>query len=150
MEEKQQVFRKTAVPDLTPYALNTSFMKFSIPDRDDGFEEVKYEWAKSDKCCKDYLKQCVQERKLTTRIEDLQPSDWFNAKWKDWQKNLQSWHARQNTYKAEVAKKASEASAKAAKRAAAKAAHEAKQKSEAEKPVDEEKKEGESNANEAP
>jgi len=72
------------------------------------------------------LKQWVRNRKLTTRIEDLQPSDWFSSKWKEWQKTLQAWHAKQSQHKQIMAKKAAEQQAKvAAKEAKNKAKEEA-------------------------
>merc|ERR1712187_193669 len=117
VDEQKQWFRKGPVTDLTAYVLNTSFMKFSTPEKDEGFDEIRYEWHKND-ICKGYLKQWVQDRKLTTRVEDLTPSEWFSNKWKDWQKALQTWHGKQNQYKATVAKKAQDAAAKEAKRAA--------------------------------
>mmetsp|Transcript_45932 Transcript_45932/g.116793 ORF Transcript_45932/g.116793 Transcript_45932/m.116793 type:complete len:927 (+) Transcript_45932:75-2855(+) len=131
-EEKKLVFRRNPIPDLTSYSLNTSFVKFSVPDKDEGFDEIRYDWSKQDKC-RDYLKQWVQEKKTTTRIEDLQPGDWFVSKWKDWQKTLQSWHAKQNTYKAAVAKRAADKAARQARRAAAAAAREARAKAAAAK-----------------
>jgi len=118
-EEKKQWFRKTPDPDLSAYALSTAFMKFSIPDQEDAFDEVRYEWYKGDKC-KDYLQEWVRDRKLTIRVEDLQPSEWFATKWKEWQKTLQSWHTKQNQYKAALSKKATTAAAKLARKEAKK------------------------------
>lgn len=139
-EEKKQWFRKQAAPDLVPYVMSTSFTKFSVPTSDEGFDDINFEWYPAD-ACQDYLKQWVRDRKLTTRVEDLQPSDWFMNKLKDWQKILQSWHQKQNQYKALVAKKAAEAASKVAareadmkkKEAASKAIVESKTKEAAEK-----------------
>merc|ERR1711920_386293 len=112
-EEKKQWFRKPTSPDLTPYQLSTNFAKFSVPDKDEGFEEIKFEWYKGDRC-KEYVGQWIRDRKTTTRIENIQPSDGFSTKWKDWQKLLQTWHSKQNSYKSAVAKKAADKAAKAA------------------------------------
>lgn len=143
-EEKKQWFRQTSVPDLSAYALGTTFMKFTIPDKEEeAFDEVRYDWAKGEKC-KEYLRQWIRDRKLTIRVEDLQPSEWFNTKWKEWQKTLQVWHSKQNQYKAAMTKKAANDNAKLAakeakkkeaaeKAAAAAKAKEAKEKAEAEK-----------------
>jgi len=132
-DERGRWFRKTPVPDMSPFALSTSFTKFSIPEQEEGFDQVRFDWVKGDKC-KEYLKQWVRDRKLTTRIEDLEPSEWFNNRWKDWQKALQAWHAKQNQHKAAVAKKTAEAAAKAAKqKAEAEKAAAAKAKAEKEK-----------------
>jgi len=112
-EEKKQWFPRKLCPDLSPFAMSTSFTKFCAPEKDEGFDEMRYEWQKADKC-KDYIRQWIQERKLTTRIEDISPSDWFAAKWKDWQKNLQSWHSKQTAYKAAVQRKTEDAVARRA------------------------------------
>lgn len=126
-EEKKSMFRKSPIPDMTSYNLNTSFMKFSVPEKDEGFDSISYEWYKADKC-KDYVKQWVQEKKTTTRIEEIVPGEWFTTKWKEWQKILQSWHAKHNTYKAQVAQNAANKAAKQAKKAALAAAREARSK----------------------
>jgi len=126
-EEKKQTFRKATPSDLTQYALNTAFMKFSVPDKDEGFDEIKGDWAALPKC-KDYVRNWIQEKKTTTRIEELTPGEWFQGKFKDWQKTLQVWHAKQNAYKAAVAKKAADKAAREAKKAAKIAAKEMKEK----------------------
>merc|ERR1712113_1211974 len=38
-------------------------------------------------------------RKMTTRVEDLQPSDWFKEKWQEWQRDLQVWHVMHRDFK---------------------------------------------------
>ncbi|CAE8594858.1 unnamed protein product [Polarella glacialis] len=120
-EEKKLLFRKNPVADLTPYLLNTSFQKFSLPEQADGFEEINYEWGNEAKS-KQYLKSWMQEKKTTSRVEELVPSEWFNAKWRDWQKVLQAWHVKQNAHKAGEAKKVADAAAREAKRKAREAA----------------------------
>ena len=60
-EEKKQWFRKLAVPDVAPFVANSFFTKFSLPEKDEGFDEVKYEWAKGPKAS-EYLKTWVLER----------------------------------------------------------------------------------------
>merc|ERR1712151_1109387 len=122
-EEKKQWFVKRSLPDLTAYALNATFSKFSVPEKDEYIDELRFDWQKNDKC-KEYVRQWIRDRKCTTRIEDLQPSDWFATKWKDWQKTLQTWHAKQNSHKQAVSKKLADKAAKAAAREAKKKAKE--------------------------
>jgi len=112
-EEKKQWFRKPEVPDLAPYALNTTFTKFSLPEKDEGLDDVTFEWQKGDKC-KEYVRQWIRDRKCTTRIEDLQPSDWFTEKAKGWSKALQGFHTKATAYKQSLAQKAANKAAKAA------------------------------------
>merc|ERR1719215_2556540 len=94
--------------------------------------------------------------KMTTRIEDLNPSEWFRSKWSGWQKLQQQWHSKLNGYKSDVAKKEAEKGAKAAKKAAEEAAAkraaaaEAEKKDGEEKPGDEEAKEKEKEPEAAP
>merc|ERR1712139_13257 len=85
-------------PDLTPYLLSTTFTKFGVPEKEEGFDEVKCAWSKEQKT-KELMKEWILQRKLTTRIEDIKPSEWFNNKWKVWQTVLQSWIAAQTEYK---------------------------------------------------
>eukprot|EP00928_Gymnodinium_smaydae_P034793 TRINITY_DN24583_c0_g3_i1.p1 TRINITY_DN24583_c0_g3~~TRINITY_DN24583_c0_g3_i1.p1 ORF type:complete len:909 (+),score=191.46 TRINITY_DN24583_c0_g3_i1:113-2728(+) len=120
-EDKKIVFRKGAVPDLSAYNVSTSFTKFSLPDKDEGFDDVRCDWHKFDKC-KAYLTGWIQEHKLTTRVEDLTPSEWFTNKLKDWQKGLASWHQKHQAFRTALQKKVE---AKAAKEAEKKAKEEA-------------------------
>lgn len=122
-EERNMVFCKTGTPDLTNYVLNMSFTSFSVPDKDEPFDEIRYEWLKGVKCT-EYVKQWVLDRKLTTRVEDITPSEWFIGKWKEWQKVIQVWHLKHNEYKNAMTKKAADRNAKIAQRAQKKAAAE--------------------------
>jgi len=131
-DEKKVAFRKKAISDLTPYVLSTTFTKFSVPESDEGFDEIRHEWAPAAKC-KEYLKHWVSDRKNTTRIEQLQPGEWFIGKYKEWQRGLQTWRTKQSGYKTLVTKRAQERAAKQAKRAAEAAAREARLKAAAAK-----------------
>merc|ERR1712087_781625 len=99
--------RKPVIPDISSYQLASNFSKFTVPEKDEGFDEVKFDWGK-EKECKEYVKNWIRDRKSTTRIEDLQPSDWFNDKWKMWQKLVQNWHTKLQYHKQQVQKKAAD------------------------------------------
>merc|ERR1712037_763532 len=43
-EESKRYFRKKSVPDLTTWVLGTNFTKFTVPDKDEGFDEIQCEW----------------------------------------------------------------------------------------------------------
>eukprot|EP00930_Biecheleria_cincta_P033958 TRINITY_DN234_c0_g1_i1.p1 TRINITY_DN234_c0_g1~~TRINITY_DN234_c0_g1_i1.p1 ORF type:complete len:881 (+),score=282.92 TRINITY_DN234_c0_g1_i1:72-2714(+) len=120
-EEKKTVFRKLRVPDLTLYLLNTSFAKYTLPEKGEGFEEIRYEWSKGSKAS-EYLKKWIQDRKQTSRVEDLVPSEWFRSKSKAWQEHLTTWKQKQHDYKAKIEKKHKEKTAKLAAKVAKKAA----------------------------
>merc|ERR1711957_407315 len=64
-EEQALRFIKSSTPDLVPYVLSTSFSKFSAPEKDEGFTEIRYEWAKAPKS-KEYLKAWILEKKTST------------------------------------------------------------------------------------
>eukprot|EP00933_Yihiella_yeosuensis_P040597 TRINITY_DN3491_c0_g1_i1.p1 TRINITY_DN3491_c0_g1~~TRINITY_DN3491_c0_g1_i1.p1 ORF type:complete len:979 (+),score=272.72 TRINITY_DN3491_c0_g1_i1:71-3007(+) len=120
-EEKNQIFRKPVVHDLSPSVLYANFKKFTLPEKDEGFDEIRYEWQKESKAQQHFI-GWINEIKQDARIEDLQPSDWFQNKWKEWQKILQTWHAKQNQFKAAEVRRQNEAAARAAKRRAREAA----------------------------
>lgn len=105
-EEKKLRFRpKTdGFSDLTPGVLNTFFGKFSIPDKSEGFADVRFEWQNEAKS-KAYLKKWVLERKRTSRMEELTPSQWFKEKSSEWQKLFQEWQTKQKAFKATPAGK---------------------------------------------
>merc|ERR1719373_135722 len=64
-----------------------------MPSQAEDFDEVRYVWQPADKAA-NYLKDWVAERKLTQRIEDLQPGDSFREKFDEWSKVLQEWRRR--------------------------------------------------------
>jgi len=132
------------IPDLTPYVLNTTFAKFSLPEKEEGFDSFRYEFLKDGGKCKEFVQEWISSRKLTTRVEDITPSAWFHAVKRDWDKSIQDWLGALAKYKSNVAKKMADKAAKEAKKkmAAAKAAAE-KAKAEAEKKNGDEKKEEE-------
>lgn len=117
LDEKKLWFKKGPIMDLALTVHATYFTRFTLPDKDEGFDEIRQEWAKGTKC-NECLRSWVQDRKLTTRVEELTPSEWFINKNKDWQKLLQSWHAQQNDYTNAVAKKAADKAEKLQMKAA--------------------------------
>merc|ERR1711870_63548 len=46
-EEKNQWFNKSETPDLEPKTLSSSFSKFSLPDKSEGFDEIRYAWQQA-------------------------------------------------------------------------------------------------------
>jgi len=87
--------------------MSASFPHFTLPEKDEGFDEITYDWQPEDKS-KEYLKQIVEERKITSRIEDLQPSEWFKTKYGDWQKAYSDWQAKQKDSKESKGEKKNE------------------------------------------
>ncbi|CAK0856577.1 unnamed protein product [Prorocentrum cordatum] len=146
-EEKELPFRPVLVPDLTPSVFNTKFTKFSVPDKAEGFDEIQYEFLKDGAKCKKYVQDWISNRKLTTRVEDIKPSDWFLTSKRLWDKSVLEWQAALSKHKSAIMKKEMDKRAKEMrkKQAAAKAAA-AKAKAEADKKSGEDKEEGKEEA----
>eukprot|EP00425_Heterocapsa_triquetra_P011547 CAMPEP_0195136632 /NCGR_PEP_ID=MMETSP0448-20130528/154575_1 /TAXON_ID=66468 /ORGANISM="Heterocapsa triquestra, Strain CCMP 448" /LENGTH=262 /DNA_ID=CAMNT_0040174829 /DNA_START=1 /DNA_END=786 /DNA_ORIENTATION=- len=96
-------FRQQDVKDLTSGVLSSSFGMFSMPAKDEGFDDIRYEWQK-EPACKDYMKKWILEKKLTTRVEDTGPNEWFFNRHQEWQKILQEWQTKQKEFKSDPAR----------------------------------------------
>jgi len=107
--EKQARFRTSTVPDISSFVMSSSFSCFSIPDKTESFDDITYEWA-NEAGSKDYLSKWVLQKKTTSRMDDLQPSEWFKTKAADWEKAFKEWQTKQkehqNAKKADEKKKA--------------------------------------------
>jgi len=110
-EEKKIVFKPCATPDVTAATLNGGFAKYSFPEKSEGFDDIKFEWANEKKSA-EHLAAWRTEKKITARIEDLVPGEWFDSKQKEWSKFLQACKQKQNDYKSAVSKRASDKAAK--------------------------------------
>ncbi|CAK9085427.1 Heterogeneous nuclear ribonucleoprotein U (hnRNP U) (Scaffold-attachment factor A) (SAF-A) [Durusdinium trenchii] len=107
-EEKAMKYRKTDLPDMAESDLSKSYTSFSLPSKEEGFEEVLYEWQK-EADCSSLLKSWILQLKLTQRAEDLQPGAAFKESWQKWQKTLQEWRRAQQDYKDPTKRKAAAA-----------------------------------------
>jgi len=92
-EEEKLWFAKGGTPDLQPNVMDNAYVHFSLPEKDEGFDDVTFEWAKKDGAA-DYLKKSVLERKKTTRIENLVPGAAFRTAATEWQTKLKEWQAK--------------------------------------------------------
>merc|ERR1712194_41455 len=89
-EEKSCFFNNALTPDMDAKELGRIFGTFTLPDKSEGFDEVKFVWQNQAKS-EEYLKAWVKTRKLNQRVEDLKPGSWFNEQWAEWDKLLQNW-----------------------------------------------------------
>merc|ERR1712125_284871 len=98
--EKEQWFLKPGKDegDLSFKDLSASFASFTLPTKEEGFDEIRYVWQK-DEACAEYLKQWILEQKLTQRVEDLEPGAWFKEQWGEWHKVVQDWKQKQSDFK---------------------------------------------------
>merc|ERR1712087_471411 len=95
--EKSIFFKKGEAPDLHSRDFSRLFSTFTIPDKSEGFDEIRYVWQKAP-ACEEYLKKWIVERKLTERVEDLQPGQWFKEQWAEWTTVLAEWRRRQTEW----------------------------------------------------
>mmetsp|Transcript_36511 Transcript_36511/g.96625 ORF Transcript_36511/g.96625 Transcript_36511/m.96625 type:complete len:782 (-) Transcript_36511:128-2473(-) len=96
-EEKKMWFRPIedgigGLTDIASQVLNHTFTAYSIPDKAEGFDDVRYEWQAEAKA-QEYLKAWVARKKIETRIESLMPGEWFNEQQSAFVKSLQEWQA---------------------------------------------------------
>ena len=110
-EEKALMYRKLELSDLTDRELAKSYASFSLPSKEEGFDDITYAWQ-AEGACSSLLKSWILQKKLTQRAEDLQPGAAFKDSWPKWQKTIQEWRKAQAEYrdpskrKAAAAKKA--------------------------------------------
>jgi len=129
-EEKKIVHRQRALPDMNERVLSKAFADFSLPTKAEGFDGISYVWQNEADAGK-LVKSWVLERKLTQKVDDLQPGDWFKAEWSKWQAAITEWRKVQNEFKdpfkrkAKLEKKKEEAAKAAAEVGDEKAAAEA-------------------------
>jgi len=97
-EERSVWFRKPTVEDLSKKELSQTFSSFTLPSEEEGFDEVRYVWQPRE-ACESYLEGWVRERKLTQRVEDLQPGAWFKDQWQEWSAILQEWRRRHSNWR---------------------------------------------------
>merc|ERR1712226_1068065 len=96
-QEKAICFSKADVEDLAQKDLSKFFGSFTLPDKAEGFDEVRFVWQKGP-ACEEYLKAWIKERKLTQRVEDLVPGDWFKEQVDLWTGVLQEWRNLHNDW----------------------------------------------------
>merc|ERR1711920_667580 len=111
-EDKKVLFIKRSIPDMVPARVSSSFAKFTIPDTEEGFDRIEFPWQPEDKC-KESLREWMLAKKLTERVETLQPGEWFKGKWDEWTKTVSAWKRKQSEFKDPVRRKAAAAKKKA-------------------------------------
>eukprot|EP00928_Gymnodinium_smaydae_P007295 TRINITY_DN12642_c0_g1_i1.p1 TRINITY_DN12642_c0_g1~~TRINITY_DN12642_c0_g1_i1.p1 ORF type:complete len:849 (-),score=205.53 TRINITY_DN12642_c0_g1_i1:276-2822(-) len=97
-EEASAWYKKSRLPDLKEHVVDKHFVDFSLPQKSDGFEEVRFPWENA-AACKARMEKFVTHKKLTARIDDLKPSSWFSDKMAAWQKALHSWQMKATEFR---------------------------------------------------
>merc|ERR1712050_227796 len=97
-KEKTLSYRKLDMPDLTEKVLGKFYAGFSIPTKEEGFSDIKYEWQDA-QASASLLKAWIMEKKLVQRVDDLTPGEWFKTEWSTWQKTLSEWKKRHSEWK---------------------------------------------------
>lgn len=107
-EEKGKHFYPVVTPDLAHNVMNSSFGRFSTPELAEGFDDIQYEWQKAAKAT-EYLQKWVLNKKLTSRMEDIKPGQYFKDKVAEFAKLSKEWQDKLTAFKAggkKAAKKA--------------------------------------------
>mmetsp|Transcript_68387 Transcript_68387/g.196151 ORF Transcript_68387/g.196151 Transcript_68387/m.196151 type:complete len:867 (-) Transcript_68387:47-2647(-) len=97
-EEKKLWFRTATTADIYGGHLDRVFMDFSIPQKSEGFDDIRFAWEK-EAACKAYLHKKVAEKKRTCKLETVVPSEWFFTTLKEWQKVFGEWREKQTAAK---------------------------------------------------
>eukprot|EP00444_Apocalathium_aciculiferum_P030363 CAMPEP_0183444692 /NCGR_PEP_ID=MMETSP0370-20130417/95862_1 /TAXON_ID=268820 /ORGANISM="Peridinium aciculiferum, Strain PAER-2" /LENGTH=879 /DNA_ID=CAMNT_0025635129 /DNA_START=59 /DNA_END=2698 /DNA_ORIENTATION=- len=97
-EEKKLWFRTATTADIYGGHLDRVFMDFSIPQKSEGFDDIRFAWEK-EAACKAYLHKKVAEKKRTCKLEIVVPSEWFFTTLKEWQKVFGEWREKQTAAK---------------------------------------------------
>merc|ERR1712194_912510 len=117
--DEKKDFRVTGLHDLSSYSMSSSFTKFTVPEKEEGFDEIQYLWAKTGTKCHEFVKEWVLDRKATSRVEDLVPGKWFHQQVSAWQAAYKLWKSKVDDRNKAIAKKAANKAAKEAKKRAA-------------------------------
>eukprot|EP00929_Paragymnodinium_shiwhaense_P082362 TRINITY_DN4338_c0_g2_i3.p1 TRINITY_DN4338_c0_g2~~TRINITY_DN4338_c0_g2_i3.p1 ORF type:complete len:813 (-),score=308.61 TRINITY_DN4338_c0_g2_i3:331-2769(-) len=123
-EEQKQWHMTSAVPDVAAKSFSKTYAKFSLPAKEEGFDELRFDWQPEAKCA-EVLKKYILDHKLTQRAEEVKPSAWFKEKSTAWTKSVAEWKKKAAEWKDPSKKKALIAKKKAALKEAAKAAEKA-------------------------
>merc|ERR1712190_13731 len=97
-EERKTNFLKPKIKDLYDKALSSSFGQFSIPEKSEGFEDITFEWQNAQKS-KAYLDTWRLEKKISSKIDGLQPGEWFKTTLAEFQKTVSEYQAKQSDFK---------------------------------------------------
>merc|ERR1712039_632038 len=92
-EEKKSSYVKATTTDLTSYVFAKSFARFCVPEKSEGFDEIKFNWTKDAKC-KEHVKNYILAKKASTLIEDLKPSAWFSKKNQQFESSVEQWNQK--------------------------------------------------------
>jgi len=112
-EEEQALWFAPKMPNDLSNKAFAEYVDFSLPEKSEGFEDVRYVWSQA-AGAKEYLRKKVLERKRTSLVDNLNPSQWFHDKVAEWKKLFAEWQKKQEDFKASPEQVAKEAAKKAA------------------------------------
>jgi len=97
-DDLKVVFRTQAVKDLSSAAVAKIFRHVSLPEKAEGFDDIKYCWENKDGATK-YVREWVLANKREQRVEDLVPGEWFKEKWAAWSAEVGGLRKKQTEFK---------------------------------------------------
>lgn len=103
--------------DLASRELGSCFSSFSIPSKEEGFDEIRFVWGK-EKDSEKHLQAWLKDKKLTQKVEDLMPGAWFKEQMAEWQKLCDGWRDRQRDWNDPATRERKKEAAKRKRKAA--------------------------------
>eukprot|EP00927_Polykrikos_kofoidii_P072950 TRINITY_DN69025_c0_g1_i1.p1 TRINITY_DN69025_c0_g1~~TRINITY_DN69025_c0_g1_i1.p1 ORF type:complete len:841 (+),score=154.15 TRINITY_DN69025_c0_g1_i1:68-2590(+) len=100
-EEKKIVHRRTAIPDVGNDEFGASFMSYALPEMEEGFDEITYEWQSANQCT-----EAIRRYQATLKLTHLEPSAWFKEKYSAWEKLMAVWKRKALQWKDPVKREA--------------------------------------------
>eukprot|EP00929_Paragymnodinium_shiwhaense_P093524 TRINITY_DN536_c0_g1_i1.p1 TRINITY_DN536_c0_g1~~TRINITY_DN536_c0_g1_i1.p1 ORF type:complete len:962 (+),score=326.75 TRINITY_DN536_c0_g1_i1:103-2988(+) len=107
-EEKKMWCRPRPVADVSETELGKHFLEYSLPQRTEGFDDIRFEWTKAPKMCEESIKQFVEAKRLTARVDYVNPNEWFTTTYKAFQKEVEGWKTKAKVYTAQAGQKTAE------------------------------------------
>lgn len=105
-EDKAIWFVPSDTKDLTEQVFARYLRFFCLPEPDEGFDDIQYEWQGAEKS-KEALDQYLSDHKVVTFFEDIVYSPVLKEHYPKWIKQLTEWHAAGKNF-AEKQEKGSE------------------------------------------
>eukprot|EP00913_Durusdinium_trenchii_P026466 g24832.t1 len=81
-EQQETLGAKKSAPKNGQKEIAKSFGNFSLPKKEEGFEEILWAWQAEEQCL-EHLQRWVAEKKLMQRVDELRPNEWFREKLRD-------------------------------------------------------------------
>jgi len=89
--------------DLDAATISAAYQSFTLPQKDEGFDEIRYLWQQA-AVCEEYVQSWKKQCKQNTKNENFAVGPSFVKRTKAWQSDMQRWQKMQQEIKVKVAK----------------------------------------------